>query len=69
MGPFLCSQGKGAARHGHSYALSENGKCEKPFEHSVAIFGVLNNSDLSLEKSWIQSVKELNLDTLLGSVH
>ena len=32
---------KSAAHYGHSYALSVNVKCEKPFGHSVKIFGVL----------------------------
>ena len=38
--PFLHSQSKAVAYYGHSYALSENAKCEKHLGHGV-IFGVL----------------------------
>ena len=41
MGPFLRSQRKAVTHHGHSYALSVNAECQKPFRHSVKIFGVL----------------------------
>ena len=41
MGPFLRPQRKAATHYGHSYALSVNAKCEKPFGHRVKIFGVL----------------------------
>ena len=41
MGPFLRSRRKAATHYGHSYALSMNWKCEKPFGCSVKIFGVL----------------------------